>query len=296
MAAITRKDYYSTLQVPPEASPLDLKKAYHRLAVLWHPDRNPGSQMAEERFKAVAEAYAVLSDPKKRKRYDEVGHEIFSGEFTEKDIFQGFQVSDLFKEFGLPTNEDTLDRLLDLDKEEGGGAGRAQDFFGGFGQGKGERRPFGRKKAGDLSMPLYVSLREAVYGGERMAAFNTLKGVVKARVSIPPGTESESVILLRSLVPGARGEEKGDLSVTVKVLPNQDFQRRGQDLLTRLPLSPQELKDGASPVISTLDGKSLRISVAPGTSPGSRLKVAGHGVPSAKGAAGSLIVSVELKD
>ncbi|MDR2404767.1 MAG: DnaJ domain-containing protein, partial [Deltaproteobacteria bacterium] len=103
MAAITRKDYYSILQVPPESDAVELKKAYHRLAVLWHPDRNPGSQMAEERFKSIAEAYAVLSDPKKRKRYDEVGHEIFAGEFTEKDIFQGFEINDLFKEFGLPT-------------------------------------------------------------------------------------------------------------------------------------------------------------------------------------------------
>ncbi|MDR2198347.1 MAG: DnaJ domain-containing protein [Deltaproteobacteria bacterium] len=295
MPAVSRKDYYTILQVSPEADPGELKKAYRRLAVLWHPDRNPGSQMAEERFKAVAEAYAVLSDPLKRKRYDEVGHETFAGEFQEKDIFRGFELSDLFKEFGLPDSGDTLERLLDLDPAEERDAGRAQDFFGGFGQGKGERRSGLRKKAADMRTRLFVSLKEAVYGARRLTAFNTPAGAVKATVDIPPGTEDGAIIPLKGKVPGGKNEEGGDLILTVKILPDKNFSRQGSDILTKLSLSARDLKEGANPVLGTLDGKTIRISVPPGTLPGARLKVAGRGVP--RGASrGSLIVRVTLKD
>jgi curved DNA-binding protein len=295
MAAISRKDYYSLLQVQPEADFTELKKAYHRLAVLWHPDRNPGSQMAEDRFKAIAEAYAVLSDPKKRKRYDEVGHEIFSGEFTEKDIFQGFEINDLFKEFGLPTNDDTLERLLDLDKVDDRDTGRVQDFFGGFGQGKGERRSFGKKKAGDLKMQIFISLKVAIYGGEHLAAFNTVNGAMKTKVKIPKGTEDGTQITVPNKVPGAKNEESGDLVITIKILPNPNFARRGANIYTKLSLSAKELKNGAHPIVNTLDGKDIRINVAPGTKPGTKLKVTGLGVPQRTGK-GNLIISLCLKD
>jgi DnaJ-class molecular chaperone len=276
--------------VGPDADQETLKKAYRLLAVRWHPDRNPGSQMAEERFKAVAEAYAVLSDPKKRRRYDELGHEGFGGEFGTKDIFEGFDPSDLFKEFGLADDGETLDRLLDLDGGDTADPARLTDFFSGFGQKPGARK---RPAVGgrDLSMPLSLSLREAVFGTLKPAAFNTAGGVVKVNVRVPPGTRSGDVLTVPGKVPAPRGVP-GDLKVSVSVVPEPGFRLMGRDILTVLKLGRGDLARGCSPQVATLDGKTLRITVPPGTAPGARLKAAGHGAPSKTGR-GALIVTIE---
>jgi DnaJ-class molecular chaperone len=267
-----------------------LKKAYRLLAVRWHPDRNPGSQMAEERFKAIAEAYAVLSDPKKRRRYDELGHEGFGGEFGDKDIFEGFDPSDLFREFGLADDRETLDRLLDLTGGDSHDPARLTDFFSGFGQKPGARRRptvAGR----DLALTLSATLREAVFGTFKPAAFNTSRGVVKAMVRIPQGTRDGDVLTVPGKVP-APGGTAGDLKVMVSIVPEPGFSVRGNDILTVLRLRRSELASGCRPTVSTLDGKSLKLSVPPGTAPGARLKASGHGVPSKTGR-GALIVTIE---
>jgi DnaJ-class molecular chaperone len=277
--------------VSPDADLETLKKAYRLLAVRWHPDRNPGSQMAEDRFKSVAEAYAVLSDPKKRSRYDELGHEGFGGEFGPKDIFEGFDPSDLFKEFGLPDDRETLSKLLDLSGGDEHDPARLLDFFSGFGQKQGPRRrpPLAGK---DLSLPLAVSLREAVFGAFKAAAFNSARGVVKAMVRIPPGTRDGDVVTVPGSVPSPKGPP-GDLKVLVNVTPDTDFTVRGQDILTTIRLSGAELASGCAPTVPTLDGKTLRLAVPAGTLPGARLKAAGHGVPGRAGK-GSLIVTIQL--
>lgn len=274
----------------PDADRETLKKAYRLLAVRWHPDRNPGSRVAEERFKAVAEAYAVLSDPKKRSRYDELGPEGFGGEYGTKDIFEGFAPSDLFKEFGLPDERETLDRLLDLSGGDDGDPARLTDFFSGFGQKRDPRRrpPI---QGRDLSLPLSVSLRDAVFGAFRPAAFNSARGVVKAMVRVPAGTKSGDVLTVSGQVPAARGAA-GDLKVLVSVTPDPDFTLSGSDILTVMRLGRDELASGCRPAVRTLEGKTLRLTVPPGTAPGTRLKAAGHGAPG-KAGRGALIITLE---
>jgi DnaJ-class molecular chaperone len=277
--------------VSPDADQEALKKAYRLLAVRWHPDRNPGSRVAEERFKAMAEAYAVLSDPKKRRRYDELGHDGFGGEFDPEEIFEGFDPSYLFKEFGIPDDRETLARLLDLDGGETPDPARITGFFGDFGLKQGPRaRPAvgGR----DLAVPLSASLKEAVFGAMKPAAFNSSKGVVKVMVRLPPGTKNGDVITVPGKVPPPGKGLPGDLKVTVSVVPDPGFKVVGRDIVTSLKLKRSELASGCRPSVATLDGKTLRLAVPPGTAQGARLKAAGHGVPSRTGR-GALIVTIE---
>jgi DnaJ-class molecular chaperone len=284
------KDYYRILQVDPEADQTALKKAYRQLAVIWHPDRNPNSSVAEERFKAIAEAYAVLSDPLKRQRYDHLGPENFASEYGTADIFQGFDLSDLFREFGLPPIKETLFGILSDD--EGAGrtaAGTYQDFFAEFGQ-----KPDKAKRPGKsppLAMTLAVSLREAVFGAIKPAAFNAGSGVVKVSLTIPQGSRHGQLLTVKNRVPGS-GRQAGDLMVTINVTPNANFRRLGQDLMTTLNLTKDELSAGCRPLVPTLDDQTLRLSVPAGTKSGSRLKATGHGVPGPDGKRGDLLITV----
>jgi curved DNA-binding protein len=284
------KDYYRLLQVAPDADQAELKRAYRQLAILWHPDRNPDSSVAEERFKAIAEAYAVLSDPLKRKRYDQLGPEAFFGEFSAGDIFQGFDLSDLFKEFGLPSIKESLFAIID----DGGQAkttksGRYQDFFSEFGQKPDPRKRMG--KSPPLGVQLAVTLKEAVFGAIKTCAYNAGSEVARVAVTVPPGAQNGQALTIPKKVQGP-GRQPGDLVVTLSVLPDPAFRRLGSDLLTSLFLSPKELATGCRPMVPTLDGAHLRLSVPPGTAPGKRLKAAGHGAPKPDGRRGDLIITV----
>lgn len=187
------KDYYRLLQVSPDADQAALKKAYRQLAVLWHPDRNPDSTVAEERFKAIAEAYAVLSDPVKRQRYDQLGPEAFFGEFGPGDIFEGFDLADLFKEFGLPSVKESLFDLVDHGRGRAAKSGRYQDFFAEFGQKPSHGgRPRGKPPA--VGVTLAVSLKEAVLGAIKTCAFNVDAEVARVAVTVPPGSSHGQVL------------------------------------------------------------------------------------------------------
>jgi curved DNA-binding protein len=285
------KDYYRILQVDAEADQAALKKAYRKLAVIWHPDRNPGSKVAEERFKSIAEAYAVLSDPVKRRRYDHLGPEAFNAECGTGDIFQGFDLSDLFREFGLPPVKETLFGILEDNPAKRAGTGPYQDFFAEFGQKPGRKKPSAKSGFGII---LAVSLKEAVFGAIKIAAFNVGGEVVRVPVTIPPGTKTGQIVKVPGRAPSP-GRKAGDLLVTVSITADQNFKRVGQDLLTALQLTKAELLDGCRVLVPTLDERNLRLTVPAGTRAGTSLKAAGHGVPGPDGRRGDLIIAVYAK-
>ncbi len=169
------KDYYGTLGVKKDASAEEIKKAYRKLALKYHPDKNPDDKKAEEKFKEITEAYAVLSDAEKRKQYDQFGESGFHQRYSQEDIFRNFDVGDIFREFGIG-NEDIFGHLF-------GGGMRGRTTFHGGG-------PAQALKGQDYVLRLAIPFSLAVLGGEKRVDFQRDGSVEQLQVRIPPGIES----------------------------------------------------------------------------------------------------------
>src|SRR3990172_3271960 len=154
------EDYYKTLGVAKDASSEEIKKVYRKLALKYHPDKNPGNKEAEEKFKKISEAYAVLSDSGKRQEYDNVGSDTFRQRFTQEDIFRGFDINDILKDLGFDIGTGGR-RGRTTQTKRGGSFG---DAFGGGAQYYFGQRP---QRGQDLHYNLSITLEESVAGAEK---------------------------------------------------------------------------------------------------------------------------------
>ena len=264
------KDFYAILGIPKDASEAAVKKAYRKLAKDNHPDRHPGDNAAENRFKGMGEAYAVLSDPEQRKQYDAVramgGGARFQaggpGGAGFEDVFSG---------------------------AFNGGAQRGQGFedilgglFGGFNRGP--------QRGSDVAAATEVTFRQAAEG-----ATVTL-GMEGTRVStrLPLGVADGQKIRLRGKGrAGSHGGPPGDLILTIHVSRHKVFTVDGKNLRMSLPVSFDEAVLGATVEVPTLSGERVKVKVAPGTSSGTTLRVKGKGIVGKNGA-GDLLVRVDV--
>jgi len=268
------KDYYKILGVSKDASDADLKKAYRKLAMKFHPDQNQGDKKAEESFKEVNEAYAVLSDKEKRRQYDMFGADGFQQRFSQEDIFSNFDFGQVFREFGFGS-EDVLGRIF------GGMGGRRPSGRGGYYSGG----PFGRtaqqpQKGTDLLMDMQVSLKEAVFGGSKVAGFNKGAGVERVTVKIPPGISSGKKLRIAGKgQQGAWGGPAGDILIKILVAPHPVFDRKGDNLITSREITLTQAVLGTQIEVPTLDNKTLSLKVPPGTQSHTQLRLKDHGVP-----------------
>lgn len=312
--ATAKRDYYEVLGVERRCTPEELKKAYRKLAMQYHPDRNPGDPQAEERFKEVGEAYAVLSDTQKRQQYDAFGHSMNGA----PDFGAGFGFESAFDLFDM--------------------------FFGG-----GRRRArTGPQRGADLRMTVDITLREAVYGATRVIeiprrdtcpkcdgsgaepgtststcpqcngagqvrrSVQSIFGPVvnvstcprchgegrvieslctqcrgdglvqtmkRREAQIPPGVDEDiQVRLAGEGEAGPRGGPRGDLFLAFRVEPHPSLVRRGQDLIYELPISVPQAVLGDEIAVPTIDGDH-RLQVPAGTQHGKVVKISGFGVP-----------------
>ena len=319
----TKRDYYDVLGVGRDASVEDIKKAYRKLALQYHPDRNK-SPGAEETFKEVSEAYAVLSDAEKRRTYDQLGHAGFDERYaTQEDIFRGadfsefgFDLGSIFRNifgagFGGPQRGRDVLAQLDITLEEvASGAEKelrvqrleACDACGGTGAKPGTRpRRCGTcggrgQVARAMRTPFGVvqtagPCPECGGRGETIAepdpACRGQGRVAKARtlrISVPPGVPDQGTLRMRGEgEAGADGTPAGDLYVRVRIKPHAVFTRDGDDLHVVLPLTFSQAALGDEIDVPLLDGKRDHLNVPPGTQSGEVFRLRGRGLPALGG-------------
>jgi molecular chaperone DnaJ len=265
------KDYYKILGVPKDADAATIKKVYRKLAKDLHPDANAGDKKIEEKFKAVSEAYDVVSDPKRRAEYDEAQRYGASGPMggarRGPGGFQGGRgqnVEDLF------------------------GGGDLSDIFGGLFGGGGRQR--GPRKGADLETSVTISFEDSIHGVTMPLRLST--GNISAR--IPAGVKNDQRIRLKGKgQAGEPGALAGDLFINVAVSPHQVFGRDGENLTVIVPIRFDEAVNGADIKVPVLDGPAVTIRIPAGTKTGAKFRARGKGVVRPE-KSGDLIVSVDI--
>ncbi len=259
-------DYYETLGVSKTADAAEIKKAYRSLARKLHPDKNPDDPTAAERFKSINEAYAVLSDPDQRHKYDAMGSTAFHDQFNADEVFQNVDFSQVFADLGLHGFSPNF----------GFGAG-------GFSAGpRGQRRrplPRGR----DVQQTLEIGFEEAILGAERSVRITLPDGSSDSvDVQIPAGVDTGQKLRIRGRgYPTAPRGPRGDLYLKVKVAEHPRLKRRGKQIEVEAFVPITTMLLGGEVTVEGLDG-SHTVKVPAGTSPNTRLRLRGHGVPGSK--------------
>ena len=289
---MSETDYYKILGVDRNDSESEIKKAYRKLAMKYHPDRTKGDKSAEEMFKRISEAYAVLSDKEKRKEYDAFGASGFRQRYSQEDIFKGFNFGDIFKEFGL--DDSSFGNIF----MGGGGRGRKFGFsFGGD--------PFGAYTAGqraqvkgsDLVYELPLTLQEVLRGTTKTIAVEQGDQQQKIEVKIPKGMVTGKKLRLAGKgKPGVFGGPRGDLYIQAKVLDDPIFSVVGHDLYVDREIKLTEALLGTQIQIPTVDGKNLNLRIPPGTQHQTKMRMKGYGLPEMKkGQRGDLYTRILVK-
>ena len=279
------KDYYAVLGLEKTAGADQIKKAYRKLALKYHPDKNPGDKQAEERFKELTEAYAVLSDPEKKRQYDQFGDTGFHQRFSQEDIFRNVDLGDIFREFGFGGRG-------------GGGDDIFSHIFGGAGghHGRGVHQRPRPVKGQDYLMRITIPFRQAILGGERRLDLDRDGQTEHLQVRIPAGVEHGQKLRI-SGKGGASpsGGPAGDLMLEINISSDPRFRREGNDLYTTVMLPFTGACLGTSVAVDTLE-ETKRIKVKPATQSGSKIRLKGFGVPGRAGKpAGDLYVVVEIE-
>ncbi len=300
------KDYYKILGVPRNASQEEIKRAYRKLALKYHPDRNKGNKEAEEKFKEINEAYAVLSDPEKRRQYDQFGSAEFHRRYTQEDIFKDFDFERIFRDLGIG---------FDLGSFFGfGGSRRRRGFhldlgdlfsqvFGTSPEEDWHERDFFKTRGraedfasgGDVVLELPVTLEEVAQGAEKVISVAPAGKPERLRVKIPAGIEEGQKLRIKAQGAYGPSGRRGDLYLQIKIEDHPVFERQGRDVTCKKEITFTEAVFGTTIEVPTLYGKKLKVKVPPGTKGGAKLRLKGLGLPDKSGRKGDQLVEIQIK-
>lgn len=266
-------DYYKILGVDKKAGSEDIKKAYRKLALKYHPDKNPGNKDAEEKFKKISEAYAVLSDSEKRKQYDSFGSDTFSRHYSQEDIFRDFDINKILRDLGF-----------------GGVGGRGRTYTyqtGGdpfsdlFSGAQYKTMP---QKGSDIEYNLSITLEESVLGAEKKLAVKKEDKVDEINIKIPAGINAGKKLRLAGKgLFGLHGGTPGDLYLNISILPHPIFARDGNDIYVEKAINFSQAALGTTIEVPTLEGVTKRLKIPAGTQNNTKIRMKGYGVPNLKG-------------
>jgi curved DNA-binding protein len=282
------KDYYKILGVDKNATKDDIKKVFRRLAKKYHPDKNPGDKASEEKFKEVTEANEVLSDPEKRKKYDQLGSNWKQYQNAGAESSSRYRNYQSGNQGGGAAFSGNIDELF-------GNVGGFSDFFESFFGGRTNDTRQSRPRRGkDYEASLSISLEEAHHGTEKEFILDGKK----IRIKITPGIEQGKKLRLKNQgSTGSAGGEKGDLYITIKIDDHTQFKRDGNDLYCNLDIDLFTAMLGGKKTLKTLDGKTINVNIPPETDSGSTLRIKEMGMhfPGNTNSRGDLFVKVNVK-
>ena len=269
---MSNTDYYKILGVEKSTTDAEIKKKYRKLAMKYHPDKTKGDKAMEEKFKKISEAYAVLSDPKKRKEYDTFGSSGFKQRYSQEDIFRGFDFGDILKDFGFGNM---------------GGGG-----FGNMGGGA-RRQPV---KGSDLIYELPLTLREIATGITKTITLNHSGSNQQISVKIPKGMITGKKIRLPGKGEASQyGGPAGDLFIKSKIIADPVFFTEEFDLNINREIKISEAITGTSIIVPTISDKELNLKIPAGTQHKTKMRLPGHGLPHMKdGKKGDLFVNIQV--
>lgn len=283
-----KRDFYEVLGIKKEASADEVKKAFRKKAMQYHPDKNPGDKTAEEKFKEVNEAYEILSDPDKRDKYDRFG---FAG-VDPNAAFGGGQGQGQ----GFGNTYQTYGNFNGADFEFFDFSGRGfedlfEDLFGGSGFSRAQKKTVPRKGS-NLQTSITITFEEAAFGTKKRVKLNGKT----ISITIPEGIDNGSRISLKGLgQPGANGGPNGDLIVLINVLPHSRFTRKGLDLYIDVPITVTQAALGSEIIVPTLTDK-VSYKVPAGTQPNTVFRLREKGIKDSRNRkTGDLYVKILVK-
>ncbi len=280
-----KKDYYKILGVSENASEDEIKKAYRKLAKEYHPDTKGGDKKAEDRFKNISEAYAVLKDPKKRREYDTMRNNPFASGQQDFGAGAGAGSGGFRVNFGGGGSnrgggfggiDDILGDLFGFGKRRTSGfeSSVGEDFFGGARS----RQP---QKGTDVEAKVTIPFELAAKGGETMVQTPTGRRV---KIKIQPGTEDGKRMKISGQgSPSPQGGPAGDLYIKINVGKHPKFGRKGNDIYATETINVAEAILGTEKEVTTIEGKKAKIKIPPGTNSGKLFKLKGLGIQNSKG-------------
>ncbi len=300
------KDYYAILGVDKSASQDEIKKAYRKLAKQHHPDVNKGDKASEAKFKDVGEAYEVLGDAEKRKKYDMFGSQAQFSNGTDFDPSQyGFNSGNVRYEYaGTGDHSDFFNMFFsdafDLNDLFGNARGgrtsrvyESGDFGDIFGQTRGGSRAPRAQSGQDIEAEIELTPEEGAAGIEKHISLQTGAGTRSINFKIPAGVKDGETIRLKGQGhPGGNGGKNGDLRMTVRMKPGR-FTLKDGELSTNADVYPWDAALGTKLTVDTLDGR-IAINIPAGVKSGSRIRVAGKGYPFRSGPRGDLYLTVRI--